>query len=75
MAMGVAPKRQGRGIGRALLLRGLARVDESGLPAYLEPFQESTERLYARRGFGTVRRGRVGRRGPAFITMMRPPGH
>ena len=74
MALGVAPEKQGRGIGSALLARGLARADGSGSPAYLETFRERTARLYARRGFEVVGRAKVGRTGPTFTTMARHPG-
>ncbi len=50
-ALGVAPERQGQGIGGALLAPILARADAEGLPCYLETQTEANVAFYARRGF------------------------
>ena len=47
----VADAAQGRGVGSALLRHGLARVDGSGSPAYLEATSDDSRRLYERFGF------------------------
>lgn len=50
-ALGVAPARQGEGIGSALLLAGLERVDADGSAAYLETGLQRNVPLYERHGF------------------------
>ena len=52
--LGVDPDCQGRGIGRALLGRWLARVDEDGVPAYLETDLERNLGFYEGAGFAVV---------------------
>jgi GNAT superfamily N-acetyltransferase len=59
---------QGRGLGSALLEQGLARVDESGLPAYLETPNPRTIPLYERHGFNVTAVAQAGACPP--ITMM-----
>jgi GNAT superfamily N-acetyltransferase len=59
---------QGRGLGSALLEQGLARVDESGLPAYLETPNPRTIPLYERHGFKVTAVASAGACPP--ITMM-----
>ena len=49
--IGVDPVHQGRGIGSALLRRGLARADADGLPTYLEASSPRNRALYERHGF------------------------
>jgi ribosomal protein S18 acetylase RimI-like enzyme len=49
--LGVAPSRQGRGLGAATLAPGLARADRDGLPVHLETSAASNVRLYQRVGF------------------------
>jgi GNAT superfamily N-acetyltransferase len=50
----LAPARQGRGVGRALLASWLSRVDAEQLPAYLETDREGNVAFYARAGFHVV---------------------
>ena len=52
--LGTEPDRQGQGIGSALLRPVLARVDEEGVPAYLESSKERNVPLYARFGFEVI---------------------
>lgn len=52
--LAVAPDAHGRGVGGALVARGLARADSSGAPAYLEATSPASRRLYARHGFEDV---------------------
>jgi GNAT superfamily N-acetyltransferase len=49
--LGVEPRRQGRGLGGALLAPVLARCDAEGVPAYLEASTERNRALYERNGF------------------------
>lgn len=48
--LAVSPEHQGKGIGSALLERGLAIIDGEGLPAYLETQNEKNIKMYE--GFG-----------------------
>jgi GNAT superfamily N-acetyltransferase len=55
--IGVAPDRQGEGLGSALIASALDRCDREGLPAYLEASSDRSRVLYGRLGFvftGTV---------------------
>jgi GNAT superfamily N-acetyltransferase len=55
--IGVAPSRQGRGYGSALMEHALRRCDQEGLPAYLESSNPRNVPLYQRHGFeimGTI---------------------
>ena len=49
--MAVDPALQGRGLGASILGATLARIDEIGLPAYLENSNPRNTRLYERAGF------------------------
>jgi len=71
--LGTEPDRQGQGVGTSLLAEGLARVDEEGMPAYLESSKERNLPLYARFGFEVVGeiRGPVG--APPMWRMWREP--
>lgn len=57
--IGVAPERQGNGLGTALLEPVLERCDRQGLPAYLEATSERNAALYARLGFERMEELRV----------------
>lgn len=52
--IGTEPKRQGQGIGSALLRTALQKVDEDAMPAYLESSKERNVPLYARFGFEVI---------------------
>lgn len=67
----VAPSAHGRGVGSALLAHGLAEVDASGQPAYLEATTDASRRLYERFGFRAV--GVVELRDAAATAMLREP--
>ncbi len=54
-AIGARPSGQGKGLGTALMLAGLERVDESRMPAYLESSKESNVPFYQRFGFEVTR--------------------
>jgi len=49
--LGVAPGRQGQGIGAALMAPVLERCDREGMRAYLEATSERSKQLYERHGF------------------------
>ncbi|MGA5901050.1 GNAT family N-acetyltransferase [Streptomyces venetus] len=49
--IGVAPARQGEGLGTALIESVLDRCDREGLPAYLEASNARSRALYERLGF------------------------
>ncbi len=50
-AIGVAPERQGQGLGRRLMAPTLELCDKAALPAYLEASSERNAALYERLGF------------------------
>lgn len=52
--VGVAPDRQGEGLGAELITSVLERCDREGLPAYLEASSERSPRLYRRLGFAPL---------------------
>lgn len=70
--IGVSAAARGRGLGAALLERGLARADDAGLAAYLESSTPRNRALYARFGFEEL--GPVpGMRGEGVpVRMLRP---
>ncbi|MFJ2907086.1 GNAT family N-acetyltransferase [Streptomyces sp. NPDC087212] len=72
--IGVAPDRQGEGLGTALMAPVLGRCDRAGLPAYLEASSARSRALYARLGFtvtGTPLQLPYG--GPQMWPMWREP--
>ena len=48
------PDAQRRGVGTALIRHGLARIDEQGLPCYLETTSPKNVEYYPRHGFEMV---------------------
>jgi GNAT superfamily N-acetyltransferase len=70
--IGVAPERQGRGVGSALLAPVLERCDAEGVGAYLEATCEANLRLYARHGFEVRAEVRLPN-GPPVWPMWRDP--
>lgn len=73
MALGVAPGRQGRGIGSALIQPVLERADSERLPCYLETFNQTNVSFYARHGFEVSGQSQVPGGGPPFWGMRREP--
>jgi ribosomal protein S18 acetylase RimI-like enzyme len=66
----VAPRLQGLGLGGAMLDATLKRVDEQGVPAYLENSNPRNTKLYERVGF--VTRGSIAPPGaPPLVAMWR----
>lgn len=72
--VGSDPKKQGEGIGSALLLPMLQRCDETGTAAYLESSKESNLSFYARHGFAVSERIELPD-GPPLWLMWREPDH
>lgn len=69
--IGVDPVLQGHGHGSRLLVRGLERCDEAGLPAYLEASSPRNRALYERHGFAAVAEVQVAD-SPPLWPMWRP---
>jgi GNAT superfamily N-acetyltransferase len=70
--VGVAPERQGCGLGTALMRPTFELCAQSGLPAYLEATCERNAKLYARLGFQLVDELDYGGSEPLRL-MLRPP--
>ena len=58
-AIGVDPQFQGRGYASKLLRPMLSRIDEEGLPCYLETLEEQNVRLYEHFGFKVIEESKV----------------
>jgi GNAT superfamily N-acetyltransferase len=71
--IGVAPGRQGEGLGTALIGSVLDRCDREGLPAYLEASSVRSRRLYERLGFEPAGPVLQLPDGPAMWPMWREP--
>ncbi|MEU0216578.1 GNAT family N-acetyltransferase [Streptomyces sp. NPDC006265] len=72
--IGVAPGRQGEGLGTALIEAVLDRCDREGLPAYLEASSARSRELYERLGFEPAGPVLDLPDGPAMWPMWREPG-
>jgi GNAT superfamily N-acetyltransferase len=71
--IGVAPGRQGEGLGTALIETVLGRCDREALPAYLEASSARSRKLYERLGFELVGPVLDLPDGPAMWPMWREP--
>ncbi|WP_432119233.1 GNAT family N-acetyltransferase [Streptomyces sp. bgisy032] len=71
--IGVAPDRQGEGLGTALIGSVLERCDREGLPAYLEASSTRSRKLYERLGFALAGPVLELPDGPAMWPMWREP--
>ncbi|MFC7809099.1 GNAT family N-acetyltransferase [Streptomyces olivaceus] len=71
--IGVAPGRQGEGLGTALIGTVLDRCDRAGLPAYLEASSTRSKVLYERLGFEFTGRALDLPDGPRMWPMWREP--
>ena len=52
--LGTHPAHAGRGLGMALLAESLRRIDQEGLPAYLESSNPANNHRYERHGFAKI---------------------
>ncbi|WCN03189.1 GNAT family N-acetyltransferase [Streptomyces sp. M92] len=71
--IGVAPGRQGEGLGTALVGTVLGRCDREGLPAYLAASSDRSRHLYERLGFEFTGRALDLPGGPRMWPMWREP--
>jgi GNAT superfamily N-acetyltransferase len=71
--LGVEPRRQGRGLGGALMRPVLERCDREGTPAYLESSTERNRALYERNGFALTGTFAMPVAGPPVREMWREP--
>ncbi|MER5948345.1 GNAT family N-acetyltransferase [Streptomyces sp. NPDC001904] len=71
--IGVAPERQGEGLGTALMTPVLDRCDRAGRPAYLEASSARSRALYERLGFTVMNRPLQLPDGPTMWPMWREP--
>lgn len=71
--LGVEPRRQGRGLGGALLAPVLAQCDREGTPAHLEASTERNRGLYERNGFALTGTFDMPAGGPPLREMWRDP--
>jgi GNAT superfamily N-acetyltransferase len=71
--IGVAPERQGEGLGTALITSVLDRCDREGLPAYLEASSARSRGLYERLGYRLVDRPLDLPDGPQMWPLWREP--
>jgi ribosomal protein S18 acetylase RimI-like enzyme len=72
--IGVPPEQQGRGIGKALLGSFLERVDEQGLPGFLETDVDRNVALYEQFGFTVIARQDILRIDTRFMWRTPFPG-
>lgn len=56
LAVGVAPEKQGQGLGYDLITQAIRRSEADGVPCYLEAFEEKLVEHYERRGFRVLSR-------------------
>ena len=71
--LGVLPSRQGAGLGSSLLNHTLSRLDEAGMPAYLENSNPANMPLYERHGFRVFDEISLRDGGPKEWCMWREP--
>jgi ribosomal protein S18 acetylase RimI-like enzyme len=72
-AIGVDPDRQGQGVAGMLLRSRLRRVDEAGLPAYLESSKLTNVPLYEHFGFEVTGTPPLPGGAPVITAMWRHP--
>jgi GNAT superfamily N-acetyltransferase len=72
--VGVRPRDQGRGLGRAVISAGLREADAAGVPAFLETSARENVRLYESLGFGVTAGYDLPDGGPRTWSMRRPVG-
>jgi GNAT superfamily N-acetyltransferase len=69
--IGVEPRRQGRGLGAALLTPILEQCDRDGTPAHLEASSDRNRALYERNGFSLTETFHMPAGGPPLRKMWR----
>ena len=69
--LGTSAAHRGRGYGLALLAENLRRIDEAGMPAYLEASNPGNVALYERQGFSVRDSFKLPGEGPEVFTMWR----
>lgn len=72
--IGVDPGRQGRGLGRAVVLPGVEAAERAGTPAFLETSDERNVRFYQGLGFEVTADYALPDGGPHTWAMTREPG-
>jgi ribosomal protein S18 acetylase RimI-like enzyme len=72
--VGVAPERQGRGIGSMVMKPILDRCEAEGIPAYLEASSVRSRALYERHGFAVTEEVSIGKGAPPVWRMWRAGG-
>jgi hypothetical protein len=72
MVLGAGTSDHEETIGGALIEPVLSRADSTGLPCYLETFNEKRLRFYKNHGFRITGAGKIPDGGPAFWAMRRP---
>jgi len=72
--LGTEPSAQGRGVGSAVIAKGLELADAEGLPSFLESSKERNIDFYSRFGFRVIDELRLPRGGPSLWPMWREPG-
>ena len=71
--IGVDPQFQGKGYAGRLLRQMLARIDEAGLPCYLETLEEENIRLYEHFGFTVAEESAIPETSLTNWAMLREP--
>jgi GNAT superfamily N-acetyltransferase len=71
--LGTHPDHRGQGKGMGLLVANLARIDELGMPAYLESSNRANDQRYERLGFVQVGEFAAPAGGPTIAGMWRDP--
>jgi len=71
--IGVEPRFQGKGYASKLLRPMFARIDEEGLPCYLETLDEHNAQLYEHLGFKVVDKATVPQTSLTYWAMLRWP--
>jgi ribosomal protein S18 acetylase RimI-like enzyme len=72
--LGTHPAHRGRGVGMSLMADNLGRIDEEGMPAYLESSNPANVRRYEGLGFQRVGEFSTPDARHRVSTMWRPPG-
>jgi len=71
--LGTSPEHRGHAYGLRLLAENLRRVDEAGMPSYLEASNPANVPLYMRYGFEVLGSFALPEGGPEVFTMWRNP--